>query len=125
MRVDAALHIERSEVVGNRISVRAQISKTPALVDTNVSPMLQDLLKRLPKAGRLFPGLTYDTVESTPKRLKRFGAPQFSWHGLRRTCGTYLTCAPGIWGAASVFMTAKQLGHSVQVAQKSYYGRLT
>lgn len=125
VRVDAALNILRSDCTPGRINVRAEISKTPALVDTNVSPMLQDLLKRLPKEGRLFPELTYDTCESTRKRLKRFGAPKgWSWQGLRRTCGTYLTCSPGIWGGASVFMTAKQLGHSVQVAQKSYYGRV-
>ena len=38
------------------------------------------------------------------------------------TCGTYLTCAPAIYGAASAFMSAKRLGHSVTVAEKHYVG---
>jgi hypothetical protein len=40
---------------------------------------------------------------------------------MRRTCGTYLTNAPGIF-AASAYRSAKQLGHSVQVAEKHYLG---
>jgi hypothetical protein len=41
---------------------------------------------------------------------------------LRATCGTYLTNAPGIFGAASAYRSAKQLGHSVAVAQRHYLG---
>jgi hypothetical protein len=41
---------------------------------------------------------------------------------LRSTCATYLTNAPGIFGAATVFMSARQLGHSVMVAEKHYLG---
>ena len=38
------------------------------------------------------------------------------------TCGTYLTNAPGIYGGASAFYSARQLGHGVEVAQKHYVG---
>jgi hypothetical protein len=41
---------------------------------------------------------------------------------LRQTCGTYLTNAPGIFGAASAYRSAKQLGHSVAVAERHYVG---
>jgi hypothetical protein len=41
---------------------------------------------------------------------------------LRSTCGTYLTNAPGIFGAASAYRSAKQLGHSVTVAERHYVG---
>jgi hypothetical protein len=49
------------------------------------------------------------------------GAPEGSnLQSLRKTCGTYLTNAPGIFGSASAYRSAKQLGHSVQVAEKYY-----
>lgn len=51
-----------------------------------------------------------------------FGAPEFTWHLLRATTATYLTCSQGIWGSATVFMSARQLGHSVAVAEKHYLG---
>jgi hypothetical protein len=46
----------------------------------------------------------------------------FTWQALRRTCGTFLTNAPGIFGAASAYRSAKQLGHSVQIAERHYLG---
>jgi len=53
----------------------------------------------------------------------RHGAPvELTWRLLRHTCATYLTCAPGIYGAASAYMSARQLGHSVGVAQRHYLG---
>jgi hypothetical protein len=66
--------------------------------------------------------LTRDTAKAAAKRLKEeYGAPAaFGWQALRRTCGTYLTNAPGIFGAASAYRSAKQLGHSVQVAERHY-----
>lgn len=57
-------------------------------------------------------------------RVQSFGAPAFTWHDLRRTCGTFLTCAPSIYGGASAFLSAKRLGHSVAVAEKHYAGAL-
>lgn len=62
-------------------------------------------------------------VEGARRRLRsEFGAPDFAWQGLRRTCGTFLVNAPAIYGAASAFMAARQLGHSVAVAEKHYAG---
>jgi hypothetical protein len=50
-----------------------------------------------------------------------FGAPaRFTWQLCRSTCSTFLTNAPGIYGAASAFHSARQLGHSVTVAEKHY-----
>src|SRR5690606_20787675 len=65
--------------------------------------------------------LPRDQAEAARRRLiARFGAPVFTWHDLRRTCGTFLPCAPGIYGAASAFLSAKRLGHSVTVAERLY-----
>ena len=94
------------------------------------SPALWALLERLKlqAAGReyVFGGnqaLPRAQAEAARKRLvKSFGAPRFDWHDLRRTCGTFLTCAPAIFGAASAFMSAKRLGHSVTVAERLYVG---
>lgn len=66
---------------------------------------------------------TVDLVEAARKRLQReHSAPRFDWQTLRSTCATYLTNAPAIFGAATVFLSARQLGHSVQVAEKHYLG---
>jgi len=96
-------------------------------IGLEVSPALRTLLgiMKLQSGGkgRVF-GLTEGTAEAARKRLtKEYGAPDaFNWQALRRTCGTYLTNAPGIFGSASAFLSAKQLGHSVQVAEKHYVG---
>ena len=41
---------------------------------------------------------------------------------LRRTCGTFLTCASGIRGAGSAWLSAVRLGHGIDVAQRHYWG---
>ncbi|MGE0708410.1 MAG: tyrosine-type recombinase/integrase [Planctomycetota bacterium] len=99
-------------------------------VDLSVSPALRRLLRELVlKAGDrpyLFGGAKpwpRSRVEAARRRLVRdYGAPEFTWQGLRSTCGSFLTNAPGIFGAASAYRSAKQLGHSVQVAEKHYTG---
>lgn len=48
--------------------------------------------------------------------------PEWSPQLLRSTCATYLTCAPGIYGGASLYRSAAQLGHSPEVARKHYLG---
>lgn len=89
-----------------------------------MSPLLRELLGVLhensSKHGKVF-ALTAD---GAAKRLKgRYGAPDsFSWEVLLSTCGTYLTNAPGFFGAANAYRSAKQLGHSVTVAEKHYTG---
>lgn len=98
-------------------------------IDLSVSPALRSMLAAMKLAsggkGSVFE-LTESLVEAAAKRLKaEHGAPgSFGWQALRRTCGTFLTNAPGIFGAASAYRSAKQLGHSVQVAEKHYLGVL-
>ncbi len=70
--------------------------------------------------------MTREIADAARKRLVRdFDAPAFSWQDLRRTCGTFLTCAPAVYGAASAFLSAKRLGHSVTVSERYYAGALT
>lgn len=97
-------------------------------VDLSVCPTLRTLLaamkpKNVAPSASVF-GLSRGEAEAAAKRLRtEYGAPKkFSWQALRRTCGTYLTNAPGIFGAASAYRSARQLGHSVQVAEKHYLG---
>lgn len=100
------------------------------LVDLVVSPVLVRLLKALKlragEATHVFGGVqpvTRDVIEKARKRLVAdFGAPAFSWQILRATCGTFLANAAGIFGGASAYREARQLGHSVQVAEKHYLG---
>lgn len=101
-------------------------TKRARTVDLAVSPALRDLLVAIldgRKDGRVFP-LTSDSATAVMKRLRSsYGAPaSFEWQALRRTCGTFLTNAPGIFGAASAYRSARQLGHSVAVAEKHYLG---
>lgn len=101
-------------------------AKKARTIDLGVSPALRTLLAVMrPKdaKGNVF-GLSRATAVAAAKRLRsEYGAPaSFTWQALRRTCGTYLTNAPGIFGAASAYRSAKQLGHSVQVAEKHYLG---
>lgn len=96
-------------------------------IGLEVSPALRSLLAAMKLqsggAGSVF-GLTEGLADAAAKRMRvDYGAPEkFGWQMLRRTCGTFLTNAPGIFGAASAFMSANQLGHSVTVAQKHYLG---
>jgi len=93
-------------------------------IGLEVSPELRRLLATLKLKcggkGNVF-GLHRDEAVSAEKRLRGMGAPPGSnYQALRRSCGTYLTNAPGIFGAASAYRSARQLGHSVQVAEKHY-----
>jgi integrase len=88
--------------------------------------------------GNVVPALTRYAVEAARKRLAKspsevvdedgnvtldddgFGSPKFSWQQLRVSAATYLVCSPGIFGSTSAFREAKQLGHSVAVAERLY-----
>lgn len=100
-------------------------TKHARTIALEVSPGLHALLVTIKVAhgstGSVF-GVTRGEAVAAAKRLQRtYGAPAgFSWQALRRTCGTFLTNAPGIFGAASAYRSAKQLGHSVTVAEKHY-----
>lgn len=70
--------------------------------------------------------MTREIADAARKRLVgEFDAPAYTWQDLRRTCGTFLTCAPAVYGAASAFLSAKRLGHSVAVSERYYAGALT
>ncbi len=111
--------------VGEIHLTSATKTKRARTVGLEVSPALRKLLAALHVKrggkGSVF-GLTGDTAQAAARRLRsEFGAPEaFTWQSLRRTCGTFLTNAPGIFGAASAYRSAKQLGHSVAVAEKHY-----
>lgn len=118
---------ERVDVDAGEIYIGAE-SKThrARTVDLSVSPALAEMLRtRRPKSGTgsVF-GLTYGEAKAAEKRLRgEYDAPAgCGWQALRRTAGTFLTNAPGIFGAASAYRSARQLGHSVQVAERHYLG---
>jgi integrase len=124
----------QGRVVGE-IRLRAANTKThqARTIGLEVSPALRALLATMKlRAGsdsnmhHVFGGeraFTADLVESSRARLiEEFRAPKFDWQMLRSTCATYLTNAPGIFGAATVFLSARQLGHSVAVAERHYLG---
>lgn len=127
--------LEAMDAEGRKVGeiiLRATATKTKhwRAIGLEVSPTLRAMLTAMkPRAGSgafVFGGLrplSRMLVEATRKRLIRtYGAPRFSWQNLRQTTGTFLTNAPGIYGAASAFMSARQLGHSVAVAEKHYLG---
>ncbi len=132
--VDLDAKDEHGRAVGE-IRLRAEHTKThrARTVGLEVSPALRALLAAMKlRAGHgaevlhVFGGrepYTADVVEAARRRLKsEYGAPTFTWQVLRSTCATYLTNAPGIFGAATAYMSARQLGHSVAVAERSYLG---
>lgn len=104
-------------------------TKHGRMVDLLVSPALRSLLRamklRAGKAEYVFGGAepySRAKVEAARKRLRgEFGAPAFTWQQLRETCATFLANS-SIFGAASAYREAKQLGHSVVVAEKHYCG---
>jgi integrase len=125
-----ALDSEGRKVGEIRLQATATKTKQYRVIGLEVCPSLRTLLAalRLKSGHRAFvfggkTALPRTRVEAARKRLlKEYGAPKFSWQNLRQTTGTFLTNAPGIFGAASVFMSARQLGHSVAVAEKHYLG---
>ena len=129
--LDAPDH--EGKLVGEiRLKAAATKTKHARTIGMEVSPALRTMLKamRLRSAagegGFVFggkQGYTPDLIESARARLiEEYGAPKFDWQMLRSTCATYLTNAPGIFGAATVFLSARQLGHSVAVAERHYLG---
>jgi hypothetical protein len=80
--------------------------------------------------------ITPDESQSAMQRLRDdYGAPSnFTWQLLRKTCDTYLNCAPGIYGARAALFASAQLdgssfaemmnsarqGHTKEVARAFY-----
>ena len=114
------------------INLPATIIKTrmARTIFLHVCPMHRQLLAALklqaadePYVFGGYAPLSRNAVAAAHRRLVHtYGAPDFSWQELRRTTGTYLTNAPGIFGGASVYRSAAQLGHDVAVAEKHYLG---
>lgn len=138
MRLGEALRVEWSSVdldftdnngapVGViKLGSRSVKTKRGRVVGLDVSPVLRSLLAAMKLArggkGSMF-GLSTAGAESAAGRLRdTYGAPDFTWQMLRRTCATYLVNAPAIFGAASAHRSAAQLGHSVAVSEKHYLG---
>ncbi|MDC1142370.1 tyrosine-type recombinase/integrase [Planctomycetota bacterium] len=99
------------------------------------SPTVIDLFNRMKLAsdGDFVFGTEIDkpasvnVAKAARKRLtETFGAPEhWTFHDLRRTCGSFLTCAHSIYGAAAAFLSAARLGHSIEVAQRHYLGAIS
>lgn len=136
MRLSEGLKLEWQSVDLEAGQIRLEAAETKTrkhrTIDLSVSPTLIDLFEMMQewKPGRyVFGGdkpLSLDRAKAAARRLLNlYDAPDFTWHGLRRTCGTVLVCAPGIYGGASIFMAAKRLGHSVEISERNYAGHLT
>lgn len=114
-------------VVGEIHLSSATKTKRARTIGLEVSPALRTLLAAMHLntggKGSVF-GHTEDGANSALRRaIREYGAPAASgWQALRRTCGTFLTNSPGIFGSASAYRSAKQLGHSVAVAERHYVG---
>jgi integrase len=128
--VDLGAIGDDGQAVGE-IHLRAVDVKTATSrsIDLSVSPGLRELLEAMRRHASgpyVFGGdrpLPYSAVESARKRLqKAYDAPVFTWQDLRRTAASHLTNAPGIFGSASLYRSAAQLGHSAEVAQRRYLG---
>ena len=64
---------------------------------------------------------TKDELDDARLRLiEDYGAPDFTWRKLRKTCSTYQVCAKQIWGAAAQKMVSEQLGHDEEVNEEYY-----
>lgn len=122
-------HEDLDGIVIGQIKLRAEDTKThrARFVSFEVSPMLRELILALQKKtggkGSVF-GVTYDEAQAANRRLREdFKAPaELTYQMARSTCSTYLTNAPGIYGSAASFHSAKQLGHSQAVQEKHYAG---
>lgn len=136
MRIAEAVGLDWSEVDLDAGEIRLPASRTKGrrarTITFREGPTLGLLLATMrdeagrPTRGRVFPDLTGPKWQAAQMRMvARHGAPDFTAHTLRRTCGTALTCAAGIYGGASAFMSARRLGHNVAIAERHYVGHLT
>jgi len=125
MRINEALAVRWRHVSNNKIQLPASITKTREARDVELAVSPTALPATHAEPNDYIVGLTDAEVRAARKRLVEFGAPDWSPHKLRRTCGTFLSCAPGIYGGASAYMSARRLGHSVAIAEKHYVGQVT
>lgn len=131
----ACLRWDEVDLDAQEVILRASRTKTARArrIPLEITPSLVDLFAVMKRdamgAPYVFGGespFTREVADGARKRMmEQFDAPKFNWQDLRRTCGTFLTCAPGIYGGASAFMSAKRLGHSVLVAERHYVGAVS
>lgn len=124
-----------------QINLGAHETKTKRArsVTFEVSPLLKKLIEVLQRKyngrGTVFRITEGEAHEAMDRLRNDYGAPSnFTWQLLRKTCDTYLNCAPGIYGARAALFAAAQLdgsafaeqmssqrqGHSKQVARDFY-----
>lgn len=115
MRLGECLNLQPDRVEPGRIVLRRIDTKTKRgrTIDLSVSPSVREHLKDFQGWG-----LTRDQVRAWRMKLH----PRCTFKRMRVTCGTFLTCSPGIYGGASAYMSAARLGHSVAIAEKHYVG---
>jgi hypothetical protein len=85
-------------------------------IDLDVCPSVLATLAALasPEAreGRVFTYSQTVVAKMATRLVSQFGAPEkFGSRVLRHSCASFLTCAPGIFGAASAFRSARQFGY--------------
>jgi integrase len=95
-------------------------------VDLSICPVAVEILRALPRGGYVISGdepLTERQGRRWRDRLQVLSRP-WTYRLLRQTAASYMANAPAIFGAASAYRTARQLGHSVAVSERSYLGVL-
>lgn len=119
-RASEARALQWDEIHSDHIWLPSYKSKTrrSRKVTFAESPSLPRILQALPKAG----SYVFPFNQARASYLRNLVPVPFDWtfQQLRVTCGSYLTCAPGIYGGASAYMSAARLGHSVQIAERHY-----
>lgn len=116
-----ATDFDDNEVGEFKLKAHETKTKRARDVTFEVSPILKRLVEVLDRLhsgkGTVF-GVTKDEAETAMRRLRdEFGAPKnFSWQLLRKTCDTYLNCAPGIYGARAGLFAPAQIGGSAFAA---------
>jgi integrase len=121
----AEIDVEDKSIKLDSARTKTKTHRTIKLTETPSVPALFAALGLSGRKGKVFKHITRSAAESARKRLANYDAPPgWTWHTLRRTCGSLCVNA-AIYGKASPFRTAKRLGHSLAVAERSYLGTIT
>lgn len=118
MRASEVLRLSKSQVQlpHDRIQLgRETKTKRGRMIDLSISPTVASVLRGFDGWG-----FTANQV----RYLRELWHPMYTFQRMRVTCGTFLTCSPGIYGGASAAMSAMRLGHSIEVAQRHYVGQV-
>lgn len=103
-------------------------TKKPRKIWLKESPSVLADLSRMANpysVDRVYPNLNRWILDRAKDEVVRTRLmPHFTWQALRRTCGSYLSNAPGIYGGASALQSAQRLGHSVTIAEQRYIGSI-